>query len=442
MESSSSADRDRRLRQARIGLALGHPFIASSLMRLPFKEASERTWCPTMATDGYHVFFNPLWTARLTDLELQGVLAHEVLHVVFGHNDRMGRREPEPWNMACDHAINLLLHQQGVRIPAGGLADRQYLGMTAEQIYDKLLGPMKGAGVSGKLAGGSRSESQRDEAARRSSASGLGDAETVFAPLAADLVSPDDLRLRGLQDPDAPDREQRGALRKALVADVRSRLQGTSAGYFAEELALANTEPLDWTHLLRAWLTDRVRSDWRSFPFARKHLHRGLFLPSVGVLAPGHVVFAIDTSASMDDAEIAAIANEIAALRGSFPCRLTVLQCDAAIQSVEEFEAEDLAPIPNKIAVKGRGGTDFRPVFAWVEEHADAALALLIYATDGYGTYPAGRAPFPCLWIITANGRIDEAAKIGAVVRLESTFGGRAREWTVFMGSRSATEME
>jgi predicted metal-dependent peptidase len=130
----------------------------------------------------------------------------------------------------------------------------------------------------------------------------------------------------------------------------------------------------------------------------------------------------------MDDAEIAAIANEIAALRGSFPCRLTVLQCDAVIQSVEEFEPEDLAPTPKKIVVKGRGGTDFRPVFAWVEKNADAALSLLIYATDGYGTYPAGRAPFPCLWVITANGRTDEAATMGAVVRLEATFGRPARQ--------------
>ncbi|MBK6740182.1 MAG: M48 family metalloprotease [Haliea sp.] len=87
-------------------------------MRLPIKDATEMPWCQTMSTDGYHVFYHAPWVAELQDDEIQGVLAHEVLHVVFGHSDRRNQRHAQNWNIACDLAINLLLKAEGL-----GLAD-------------------------------------------------------------------------------------------------------------------------------------------------------------------------------------------------------------------------------------------------------------------------------------------------------------------------------
>src|SRR4051812_4228982 len=121
MAISSPSEAGQRLLKARIRLALQQPFLASALMRLPFRECAGMGWCPTMATDGYHIFFNPAWTAALSDLELRGVLAHEVLHVLFAHSERMRSRNALIWNAACDFAINLLLLEQGFTIPSGGL---------------------------------------------------------------------------------------------------------------------------------------------------------------------------------------------------------------------------------------------------------------------------------------------------------------------------------
>ena len=42
------------------------------------------------------------------------------------------------WNHACDLAINLLLLEQGFRLPESGLMDRSYAGLSAEQIYERL----------------------------------------------------------------------------------------------------------------------------------------------------------------------------------------------------------------------------------------------------------------------------------------------------------------
>ena len=109
MQVSSQVDVESKVLKARIALALRQPFLASAIMRLPIKDATLYSWCPTMATDGYHIFFNATWVESLTITEIRGVLAHEVLHVIFQHGLRRSHREPILWNIAADHAINLLL---------------------------------------------------------------------------------------------------------------------------------------------------------------------------------------------------------------------------------------------------------------------------------------------------------------------------------------------
>ena len=53
--------------------------------------------------------------------------------------------------------------------------------------------------------------------------------------------------------------------------------------------------------------------------------------------------------------------------------------------------------------VKGGGGTDFRPAFAYVEqllrEKRFTRLRGLIYFTDGYGIYPAKMPPYETAFV-------------------------------------------
>jgi predicted metal-dependent peptidase len=127
-----------QVQRARIRLALSKPFLASAVLRLPLVPVLGSRWCPTAATDGYHLFYNPKWVSGLSSYETRGLLAHEVMHVVFGHGERRQSRQPRRWNIACDHAINLMLLEQGFRLPADGMADASYAGLSAEQIYEQL----------------------------------------------------------------------------------------------------------------------------------------------------------------------------------------------------------------------------------------------------------------------------------------------------------------
>ena len=49
------------------------------------------------------------------------------------------------------------------------------------------------------------------------------------------------------------------------------------------------------------------------------------------------------------------------------------------------------------IEPKGFGGTDFRPVFKWVEEEG-ITPSCLVYLTDMAGTFPTHGPDYPVLW--------------------------------------------
>lgn len=394
-----------RVLRARVRLALAQPFLATSVMRLPVREVAGMAWCSTAATDGYHIFYNPDWVAGLNDAELRGLLAHEVLHVLFDHADRRHQRDPKGWNIACDFAINLLLIGQGFRLPAGGLMTHEFAGMTAEQIYGELQAQAHAKPRAGKGPPGPPGDDD---------AGGLADAGALPA-IGADLLSADDPHVRPMRNPDAPDAQQLGELRRELREDASARLQGQGAAGFKQECDADDARRIDWRALLRAWLNDRIKGDWASYPFSKKHIHRGLFMPSASMAVPGHVVFAIDTSGSMSADTLGKIVGELRAFRETFPCQLTVLQADAAIQQVTRFDAMDGIDIPTRLQVVGRGGTDFRPVFDWVQREAEGALVL--YATDGFGTFPKTAPSSPVIWLFTPPHAVPERVPFGAVVR-------------------------
>lgn len=373
-----------RLLRCRIRLALRKPFLASALMRLPVRETYQVSWCKTAATDGYHIFFNPQWINELSDKEIRGVLAHEILHVLFTHSERRSDREPLMWNYACDFAINALLIAQGFKLPEGGLYYPKFSGMTSEQIYEVLKSkPAMQAFV--------------NSIARNS---GPDDAEADLIPdIGDDVLDTDDPRIRPYKSPDAPDAQQLNELREELRHEAMEKLKGDSSSNFRTETREEEKRRIDWRALLRIWLSDRIKGDWSSYPFAKKHIHRGVFMPSLNMAVPAHVVFAVDTSGSMDDAVIARIYGEIRHFREVFPCRLSVVQIDTQVRHVTEFDAMDSLQSWASLNVHGRGGTDFRPAFEWVDKNAPGSV--ILYATDGYGAFPKGKVSSPVIWLLT-----------------------------------------
>ena len=81
-----------------------------------------------------------------------------------------------------------------------------------------------------------------------------------------------------------------------------------------------------------------------------------------------------------------------------------IIQCDDKVQEDKEITCEeDLKSYMEDLTLKGEGGTDFRPAFAYVErlmkEHVFSNLRGLLYFTDGQGTYPAKMPAFETAFV-------------------------------------------
>jgi len=375
-----------RILRARMQLMLLHPYLAAALARLPVVNATSLGWCETMVTDGYYIYVSPSFCETLTEDEISGVFAHEVMHCVLGHLDRRGGRDRLLWNIAIDYATNLLLTDFGFKLPASGLLDRRYKGQTAEEIYDGLI---KDPHVS-RLCNGFDQH-----------------------------IEPGDAEGQTLRGEDYPSTDERRRLRAVILREMQKewsrRGRGTIPGELQREIERASRAQLSWQQLLARFMSGLRRSDYRLCPFNKKHLWRGVYLPSLGIPGPDHLVLAVDTSGSVSPAELGQFVAELDRLRAMTECRLSLLHCDAAIQRVDEIGAGETTILPSR-KLCGGGGTDFRPVFDWVAKREMPRPDAVVYCTDGLGEFPPQAPPDPVVWIVTAQGLPQ--FPFGTVIRL------------------------
>lgn len=88
------------------------------------------------------IYVNP--ATNLDFEELKFVLAHEFLHAGLQHHERCQGCENYIWNVACDFVINSWLYEMQVgKMPPDVLYDENLKNLSAEEIYDKIIGDLK-----------------------------------------------------------------------------------------------------------------------------------------------------------------------------------------------------------------------------------------------------------------------------------------------------------
>jgi len=349
--------------RAKTHLMLRQPFFGSLAMSLPFIEDSE---IPTMCTDGKSVRFNPEFVLKYSIDEIEGVIAHEVMHVALQHPLRIGERDHEVWNMATDYAINLIVVDSGLKIPDCGLLDIQYRGMSAEAIYPRLLQD-KPEPEDGWDFGGIGKPSNED---------GSQMTEAEIDALGAEINV------------------------KVLQAHASAKMQGKLPAGIDGLIEDISKPKVDWRDKLRTFIGGDQPDDysWRR-PNRKFYSSYGIYMPSVDHYGAGHVVIGVDTSGSVSDLELSQFLGEINAIAEDMqPKSVTVIGCDAEIQSVTEYGQGDTIETLNS---SGRGGTLVSPVFELVAER-DLQCDSFIYFTDLHvWDFPDNAPDYPVLWVST-----------------------------------------
>jgi predicted metal-dependent peptidase len=390
---------DPRIAKQRTALVLSQPFFGALVLRL--KVVEDRS-CETFWVDGESVGYNPDYLATLNDLEVRGVLAHEVLHVANGHCWRMGAREPERWNDAGDYAINPIVIDAGMVLPKGAYLDARFTGKSAEEIYGRLTeeARQKAKEPNGK-------SQQPDQTGEPGSPDQLNDQGQPSNPAQRNAPcgqasggepTPKSFgEVRPYQGDDKPTKEAEWKI-AVIQAAKAAQMYGKLAGSLQAMVGEAVRPVVDWRAVLQRFAQQSSPSDYSFAMPNRRYLHLGFYLPSLHMPAIADAVFVRDSSGSVSAETQAQFNAEILSTFYSLqPARLIVMDCDTRVTQVQIFERGDS---PEILPVRGGGGTAFVAPFERVL--ADGINpAFLVYLTDMDGRFPASVPYYPVLWAST-----------------------------------------
>ena len=177
-----------------------------------------------------------------------------------------------------------------------------------------------------------------------------------------------------------------------------ARAQGNAPGAVEETIRQAHRSILDWRPLLRRYMTDAARRDYSWSVPNRRFIDSGLYLPSMHSEGIDAIAIIIDTSGSLPGETLALFWAEVREIAAELqPDSIYVLQVDAVLQDAAQYPAGEL---PDSITIKGRGGTDFRPGFAWLHEHG-VHPGCCLYLTDmECDSYPEAAPLYPVAWCV------------------------------------------
>ncbi len=344
-----------------------------------------------VATDGASLFYDPVYVLRQCKAEPDysvRLYLHVLLHCIFFHRFQYDKVDMRLWDMAADMAVEGTILEMG--LPGTGLRTdmdaRVCLGKVKEQA---------GALTAEKIYRYLRNTSTDRETLALWTRLFMRDSHVLWKP-----VEKEELLLT---------QEQWKKISERVKADLKSFSKGkTQSESMEKNLAEATRDRFDYAKLLQHFTVmgehAGVNEDEFDYIYYTYGLSRYGNMPLIEPLESKETkkvrdfVIALDTSASCRGSVLRGfLRRTYAILKGTEhffrKINVHIIQCDSEIRSDVKITCEeDLDAFIEKETLQGFGSTDFRPVFAYVEELLQKGefenLKGLIYFTDGYGVYP------------------------------------------------------
>ena len=359
-----------RLVTARVGLLLNHSFFGNLATRMKLINADE--WLGTAATDGLNFYYNSRFIMLLRTKEVEFLVGHEVLHVVYDHLGRRGSRDPQIFNIANDYAVNadLKKHKVGefiTSVPC--LYEPKYLNWASEAIYDDLMKNVNYIDIQDLLdmmiddhLDGEGDEGEGGEGGDRE---GKG---------------------KGKGRPSMTEAE-REAMRQEMKQAIISAAQSSDAGSIpagVQRMIKDLTDPvMPWRELIQTNLTSAIKSDYSWMRPSRRSWHMDAVMPG---MTPGEeidVTVMVDMSGSISNKQGMQFISEVAGMMESFDgYRIRIACFDTQVYNMQEYTSENMEKI-EEYQLAGGGGTDFDCFFKYLKENAIEPNRLIVF-TDGY----------------------------------------------------------
>lgn len=411
------------LEASRSELTLSMRFLDIALSALRYEMNLSSLY---VGTDGVKILYNPrdLIQRYLSDRVLVNrAYLHMLLHCLFRHPFHANGRDEELWGLACDIAAEAVadgLDVKAVRLVVSDrrnevydMLRRELKTLSAEGIYrvlrEKKLPPQE----FGKL----QMEFWVDDHAFWEKKQDDGDGDN--GKDGKDGESEGQERREEERQREMEQKWQEISEKTETNLETLSKEIGEGMGGLVQCLRVENREKYDYRQFLRKFMTrkEEMRVDDDSYDYIFYTYGLSLYgnMPLIEALEykeekkVEELAIAIDTSESCEGETVRRFLEETFAILQSGDsffrkANIHIIQCDAEVQADTRVTSrEELAALMEGFEVRGGGGTDFRPVFRYVdrlvEEKAFQNLKGLVYFTDGYGVFPRKRPAYDTAFV-------------------------------------------
>jgi predicted metal-dependent peptidase len=317
------------------------------------------------------------------------------MHAVLKHTERQHDRVGRIWQAATDFAVNSMLVQNHFSLPPSVYYDARFEHMYAEEIYAVLKEEMVYNDMLDEAEAPAPDDAGSEEANRHRLPEGERHTE-MLQPL-----PPAEQALHketGAEEPDALQEELREHFEHIFQkfnrqGELPKGLERLIPAYFSHKI--------HWRELLYRYIAEFAKSTYTFLPPNMKYLYRGICLPSLSSDLL-RIVIAVDTSGSVDEELLGCFLGEVEGImQGYANYEIDLITADARVQSHKVFLPGEMLAY----RVSGGGGTDFRPVFDYIGREISYPT-LLLYFTDGMGTFPAEAPAYDVMWVMPESGEV------------------------------------
>jgi len=338
------------------------------------------------------------------------VIKHETLHLLFKHLFRLDLKKynPKIFNIAADIVVNQFIGKWNLPKSAVTLSSFPDLNLSknesVEWYYDKIV-KLK----SQVDKNDSKKNNKNDQNFPNESAESLKEI--------LNNRSHSDHSKWGLAEDNQISKHAETELDR-LIVQTKDRITPTQYASLPEsikdliKLIIEKRKPkINWKRALKIFSSSSRKTQVK-FTLKRVSKRYGT-RPGIKIIRNQRMAVAIDTSASIPLDDFNIFFSEIYSMWVS-GAEIEIIECDDTVQRVYDFKGN----FPNFI--QGRGGSDFDPVFKYINKERKNVYDGCIYLTDGFASEPRVKPRCKVFWIITPDGEIGPHLKYGRVVKINS----------------------
>ena len=403
------------------------------LMESPSKCMRNRSY--GMGTDGKNLYYNPEYVLRAYQKEkgfVSRMYLHLVVHGIFRHFFVNPQIEQRKWDLACDMATEYIIESWKLDFAdiSAGADEKRELDRIRKNV-----GLMNAEKIYGYLKKTKESEIDRLEKIFRRDDHSFWYPETKNRNDVIQVKSGQVNQNREVMFSNQKLEELWKQAAKKIQVDLETFMKSRSGetGYFLVNLKLANRKKQDYSAFLRKFtrLGERMKINDEEFDYNFYTYGMQLYgnMPLVEPLEYKDVrvvktfVTVIDTSGSVEEEKLRRFLEKTYQIlksgqKSEDRVNFHLIQCDALVQKDVKITSEkELEQVMEDLTLYGRGGTDFRPAFEYIEElRKNGELTNLngmLYFTDGMGVYPRKKPEYPVAFIYDSEV-LDEIPKVPA----------------------------